>query len=504
MRPTARTTSSDSRRSSSRPLELYELSIHEALAALDRKEISSLDLTEAYLTRIERIDPSVQAYLTVTADQARAAARQADLRRAEGHAQPLLGIPIALKDIFCTRGIETTCGSRILKGFIPPYDATVAERLSEAGAVLLGKTNMDEFAMGSSTENSAFMPTHNPWDLGRVPGGSSGGSAAAVSAGLAAASLGTDTGGSIRQPASLCGVVGIKPTYGRVSRYGVIAFASSLDQVGPFARTVPDCALMLRVIAGHDPRDATSLPDPVPDYSSLPPGSLRGIRVGVPDEYFVSGMEPGVENGVRRAIDTLIELGAQVDTVSLPHTQYALAAYYLIAPAEASANLARYDSVKYGYRAPNPTSVLDSYQRTRGEGFGPEVKRRIMLGTYALSAGYYDAYYLKAQKVRTLIKADFDQAFARFDVLVAPTSPTVAFPLGSKTQDPLSMYLSDVCTLPVNLAGLPGMSIPCGLSDGLPVGLQLIGPPLGEEMLFRVARAYEATGQWTPTIPPLP
>jgi aspartyl-tRNA(Asn)/glutamyl-tRNA(Gln) amidotransferase subunit A len=482
-------------------MEPFELSIHAALAAMRGGELSAVELTNAYLQRIERVDGAVQAYLTVTAEDARAAAAEADARRARGDDAPLLGVPIALKDIFCTRGIETTCASRILKGFVPPYDATVAERLRSAGAVLLGKTNMDEFAMGSSTENSAFMPTRNPWDLGRVPGGSSGGSAAAVAAGMAAASLGTDTGGSIRQPAALCGVVGMKPTYGRVSRFGVIAFASSLDQVGPFARTVPDCALMLNVIAGRDPRDSTSLPDPVPDYVAATGAGLEGLRVGVPDEYFVSGMEPGVEASVRRAIDTLTELGARVDTVSLPHTQHALSVYYLIAPAEASANLARYDSVKYGYRVENPESVLDSYLRTRGEGFGPEVKRRIMLGTYALSAGYYDAYYVKAQKVRTLIKQDFDRAFERFDVLVAPTSPSVAFPFGAKTQDPLSMYLSDVCTLPVNLAGLPGLSLPCGLSAGLPVGLQLIGPPLGEEVLFRVAAAYERTGQWQATIP---
>jgi aspartyl-tRNA(Asn)/glutamyl-tRNA(Gln) amidotransferase subunit A len=473
-------------------VELYELSIQQALDALRRGETSAADLTEAYLARIARYDPQVQAYLTVTADRARADARRADERRARGEEAPLLGVPIALKDIFCTDGIETTCASRILKGFVPPYDATVVARLAASGAVLLGKTNMDEFAMGSSTENSAFMPTRNPWDLTRVPGGSSGGSAAAVAAGMAAGALGTDTGGSIRQPASLCGVVGMKPTYGRVSRYGVIAFASSLDQVGPFGRTVADVAALLGVIAGQDLYDSTSLPDPVPDYVGGLGADLRGVRVGVPDEYFVAGMEPGVETAVRSAIDTLAELGARVGPVSMGHTPYALATYYLIAPAEASANLARYDSVKYGYRAPGATNTVDAYLRTRADGFGPEVKRRIMLGTYALSAGYYDAFYVKSQKVRTLIKADFDNAFEDFDVLVAPTSPTVAFPLGSKTQDPLAMYLSDVCTLPVNLAGLPGLSMPCGLSDGLPVGLQIIGPALGEQMVLRVASAYEA------------
>jgi len=485
-------------------MEPHELTIHQALDAMRRGDLSSVDLTEAYLRRIEQHDGAVRAYLTVTGDRARDEARRADARRQDGEDAPLLGIPLALKDIFCTSGIETTCGSRILKGFVPPYDATVVRRLSDAGAVLLGKTNMDEFAMGSSTENSAFQQTHNPWDLERVPGGSSGGSAASVAAGLAAAALGTDTGGSIRQPAALCGVVGMKPTYGRVSRYGVIAFASSLDQVGPFARDVADCALMLRVISGLDPSDSTSLPDAVPDYPAGLDTDLHGMRIGVPDEYFVQGMEPGVESAVRRAVDTLVELGAEVGAVSMPHTEYALAAYYLIAPAEASANLARYDSVKYGYRSPGTTTVLDAYLRTRGEGFGPEVKRRIMLGTYALSAGYYDAFYVKAQKVRTLIKADFDRAFESFDALVAPTSPSVAFPLGAKTSDPLAMYLSDVCTLPVSLAGLPGLSLPCGLSDGLPVGLQVIGPALGEATVLRVAAAYERASGWRPTIPPLP
>jgi aspartyl-tRNA(Asn)/glutamyl-tRNA(Gln) amidotransferase subunit A len=485
-------------------VELHELTIHDALAALRRGDLSSVDLANAYLDRIERYDSAVQAFLTVTADRAREDARRADERRRAGDDAPLLGIPIALKDIFCTAGIETTCASRILKGFVPPYDAAVVQRLAQAGAVLLGKTNMDEFAMGSSTENSAFMPTRNPWDLDRVPGGSSGGSAAAVAAGMAAAALGTDTGGSIRQPAALCGVVGMKPTYGRVSRYGMIAFASSLDQGGPFARTVADCALVLGVIAGHDPNDSTSLPEPVPDYSATLDGDLHGLRVGVPDEYFGTGIEPGVEHAVRAALDTLIELGAEVAPVSMPHTHYALATYYLIAPAEASANLARYDGVKYGYRAPDASSVVDSYLRTRGGGFGAEVKRRIMLGTYALSSGYYDAYYVKAQKIRTLIKADFDRAFESFDVLVAPTSPTVAFPLGARTDDPLAMYLSDVCTLPVSLAGLPGLSMPCGLSEGLPVGLQIAGPPLGEEIVLRVAAAYERARGWTPPIPEIP
>lgn len=485
-------------------MELHELSIRQSLAALREGTASASDLTEACLARIERLDPSVNAFLLVTADRAREDARRADDRRRRGEEAPLLGVPIALKDIFCTAGIETTCASRILRGFVPPYDATVAQRLAEAGAVLVGKTNMDEFAMGSSTENSAFQRTRNPWDLSRVPGGSSGGSAAAVAAGFVAGALGTDTGGSIRQPAALCGVVGVKPTYGRVSRYGVIAFASSLDQVGPFARTVADAALLLGVIAGHDPNDSTSLPDPVPDYVLGIEGDVRGLRIGVPDEYFVRGMERGVEQAVRRAVDVLGELGASVAPVSMPHTEYALPAYYLIAPAEASANLARYDSVKYGYRAEGATSVLEAYVETRGRGFGPEVKRRIMLGTYALSAGYYDAYYVKAQKARTLIKADFDRAFESFDALVAPTSPTVAFPLGARTDDPLAMYLSDVCTLPVSLAGLPGLSLPCGFSEGLPVGLQIIGPALGEPTIFRIAAAYERAAGGPTTIPPLP
>jgi aspartyl-tRNA(Asn)/glutamyl-tRNA(Gln) amidotransferase subunit A len=484
-------------------VELHELTIHQALTALRSGETSALQLTEAYLARIGRLDGKVAAYLTVTADLARDSARRADQQRREGREAPLLGIPVALKDIFCTEGIETTCASRILKGFIPPYDGTVVARLRDAGAIVLGKTNMDEFAMGSSTENSAFQITRNPWSLDRVPGGSSGGSAAAVAAGLALGSFGTDTGGSIRQPAALCGIVGMKPTYGRVSRFGVIAFASSLDQVGPFARDVADCALLLSVIAGLDPNDSTSLPADVPDYSRSLRGDLKGLRIGVPDEYFATGLEPGVEQAVHQAIDTLAELGAEVGAVSMPHTQYALPTYYLLAPAEASANLARYDGVKYGHRAANPSSVLDSYLRTRDEGFGPEVKRRIMLGTYALSAGYYDAYYIKAQKVRTLIKSDFDRAFERFDALVAPTSPTVAFPIGARTDDPVSMYLSDVCTLPVSLAGLPGLSLPCGLSEGLPVGLQVIGPPLGEEMVFHVASAYEAARGWAFSLPPI-
>ncbi len=483
-------------------MELYELTIQQALEAMRRGEVSSVELTQAYLGRIARLDGQVGAFLAVASEHALAEAREADERRQRGEDAPLLGVPIALKDIFSTRGIPTTCASRILEGFVPPYDATLVARLRAAGAVMIGKTNMDEFAMGSSTENSAFQPTRNPWDLSRVPGGSSGGSAAAVAAGFAAGAFGTDTGGSIRQPAALCGVVGLKPTYGRVSRFGMIAFASSLDQAGPFARTVADAALLLEAVAGLDPNDSTSLPDPVPAYAAQLERDLRGLRIGVPDEYFAAGLEPGVEQSVRRAIDVLAELGAEVKPVTMPHTEYALSAYYLIAPAEASANLARYDGVKYGLRA-SDQNMMELYTRTRGQGFGAEVKRRIMLGTYALSAGYYDAYYVKAQKVRTLIKSDFDRAFESFDVLVAPTSPTVAFPLGARTSDPLAMYLSDVCTLPPSLAGLPALSLPCGLSDGLPVGLQIVGPALGEQTVLQVAAAYEHASGWNARLPTL-
>jgi aspartyl-tRNA(Asn)/glutamyl-tRNA(Gln) amidotransferase subunit A len=482
--------------------ELTDWTLLEAREALRGGQVSAVDLAEAYLARIEAVEPRLHAFVTVTADRARAQARAADARRAAGEDAPLLGLPIALKDVLCTAGVRTTCSSRILEGFVPPYNATVVGRLEAAGAVTLGKTNMDEFAMGSSTENSAFHPTRNPWDLDRVPGGSSGGSAAVVGAWAAPAALGSDTGGSIRQPAALCGVVGMKPTYGRVSRFGLIAFASSLDQIGPFARTAADCALLLNVVAGHDPRDATSLPEPVPDYLAALDGDLRGLRVGVPREYFGAGMEPGADAAVRAAIDQLAALGASVGEVSLPHTEYGVAVYYLIAPAEASANLARYDGVKYGYAAPAST-LLDAYLRTRDQGFGPEVKRRIMLGTYALSTGYYDAYYLKAQKVRTLIKADFDRAFEQYDVLAAPTSPTVAFRLGERVEDPLAMYLSDICTIPVNLAGLPGISVPCGFADGLPVGLQLITPPLEEGRLFQVAHRYQQATDWHRRRPPV-
>ncbi len=475
--------------------ELHNLTITAARAALDAGELSSATLTEALLARIAAVDPQVQAFLTVTADAALAQAQAADARLARGERGPLLGIPIAIKDVICTKGVRTTCGSRILENFVPPYDATVITRLQVAGAVLLGKVNCDEFAMGSSTENSAYQTTGNPWDLSRVPGGSSGGSAAAVAAGEALGSLGTDTGGSIRQPAALCGISGIKPTYGRVSRYGLIAYGSSLDQIGPLAWTVADLALLLQVLAGHDPHDSTSALEPVPDYSATLTGDIRGVRVGVPREYFVEGMEPEVEQATRTAIAVLRDQGAEIVEVTLPHTRYALPTYYIIAPAEASANLARYDGVRYGPREAGD-GMWDEIERTRGERFGAEVRRRIMLGTYALSAGYYDAYYKRAQQVRTLIRNDFHEAFKQVDLLATPTSPSVAFPIGQKVDDPLAMYLSDVCTLPINLAGVPGLVVPCGTSNGLPVGLQLIGKPFDEATLLRIGDAYQRVSDW--------
>jgi aspartyl-tRNA(Asn)/glutamyl-tRNA(Gln) amidotransferase subunit A len=479
-----------------RDLEFKHLTIHETSERLVAGDLTAVALTEAILSRIQAVDGEVKAYLALQPERALEQARAADAARAEGEKGVLLGIPIAIKDVLCTQGMPTTAGSRILEGFVPPYDATVVTRLQEAGAVIPGKTNTDEFAMGSSTENSAYFTTRNPWDLGRVPGGSSGGSAAAVAAGECLAALGSDTGGSVRQPASLCGVVGLKPTYGRVSRYGLIAFASSLDQVGVLTRDVTDAALMLGAIAGHDPRDGTSMDLPVPDYTEALTGEVRGLRVGVPEEYFADGLQPEVEEAVRAGVETLAELGAEVRTVSLPHTEYALPVYYLIAPAEASANLARYDGVRYGMRAASE-SLEEMYKRTRGEGFGSEVKRRIMLGTYALSAGYYDAYYLKAQKARTLIRADFDAAFEEVDVIAGPTSPTTAFRVGRKVEDPLQMYLSDVFTLSMNLAGICGLSLPCGFDgQGLPIGMQLTGPAFGEGEVLRVAHAYEQATAW--------
>jgi aspartyl-tRNA(Asn)/glutamyl-tRNA(Gln) amidotransferase subunit A len=453
--------------------------------------------TEAYLARIAALDPKVRAYTAVTREAALAQAAEADARfRAGAPRGPLDGVPIALKDVLCTRGIATTCGSRILETYVPPYDATVYARLRAAGSVLLGKLNMDEFAMGSSTENSAFFTTRNPWDLGRVPGGSSGGSAAAVAADMAAATFGTDTGGSIRQPAAFCGNVGLKPTYGRVSRYGLVAFASSLDQVGPFTKTVADAALVLRVIAGADPMDSTAASVGVPDYRAALGGDVAGLRIGIPREYFIDGMDPEVERAVRAAVDVLRGLGAKTEEVSLPHTEYGLAAYYLIGPAEASSNLARYDGVKYGLRVTGARDLVEMESRTRAAGFGKEVKRRIMLGTYALSAGYYDAYYGQALRVRTLVARDFRRAFETVDAIVAPTTPGVAFKIGEK-EDPLQMYLNDVFTIPVSLAGLPGVSIPGGFTlAGLPIGLQVIGKAYDEATVLRVAHAYERATDW--------
>ena len=475
----------------------YDLTIHEAHQLLKKRELSSVELTKGVLERIHHVEDKVRCFVTITEDAALAQAREADERIKAGKLSPLTGIPALIKDNMCTRGVKTTCSSKMLGNFVPPYDAAVVERLKAAGMVMLGKGNMDEFAMGSSTENSAFFATHNPWDLNRVPGGSSGGSAASVAAGEAVYALGSDTGGSIRQPAGFCSVVGLKPTYGLVSRYGLVAFASSLDQIGPLTKDVTDCALVMNVIAGHDPRDSTSVDQPVPDYTkSLVPG-LKGLRIGVPKEYFVKGMESGVEQVMRQAIAKLEELGAKVEwEVSLPHTSFALACYYIIAPSEAMANLARYDGVKYGFSAREAENMWDAMEKTRQYGFGPEVKRRIMLGTYALSAGYYEAYYLKAQKVRTLISREFAQAFTKYDALITPTSPTVPFRIGEKTDDPLQMYLSDVCTLPINIAGIPGMSVPAGFANGLPVGMQILGKPFSEETLFRVAYTYEQATGW--------
>ncbi len=472
---------------------LTELTMLELARGIAAGELSSVEATRACLARVEAVDPKVRAFLKVDAQGALAAAEAADARRRSGaSAGPLDGVPVALKDLFLTEGLETTAGSKILKGFIPPFDATVVSRLRRGGLPIVGKLNQDEFAMGSSSEGSAFFPTHNPWDLARSPGGSSGGCSAAVAAREVPGSLGTDTGGSLRQPASLTNTVGLKPTYGRVSRYGVIAYASSLDQVGPITRTVADAAALLQQVAGHDPNDATSAATAVPDYLGALEGGVKGLKLGVPREYFVEGMDPEVEQAVRAALKALEAAGAQLVDVSLPHTRHALATYYLLATAEASSNLARYDGIRYGLRAKDARGLKELYQRTREQGFGAEVKRRIMLGTYALSAGYYDAYYLKAQKVRTLIRKDFSDAFAQVDALVSPTSPVPAFKLGEKVNDPLSMYLLDVFTLPCNLAGLPGLSVPCGFTRArLPVGLQILGKPFDEATVLRIGRAYE-------------
>lgn len=476
--------------SSVRIQQLSAVRLHRLFAA---GELSAVEIVEAFLARIERVEPLVGSYITVTADHARAKARKIDAwRRSDPDLPPLAGVPVAVKDNMCTEGIRTTCGSKILADYVPPYNATVVARLAAAGAILIGKTNMDEFAMGSSNENSGFHPTRNPWDTDRVPGGSSGGSAAAVAADACAAALGSDTGGSIRQPGSYCGVVGLKPTYGRVSRYGLVAFASSLDQIGPLTRDVADAALLLQVVAGSDRHDSTCAPAPVPDYLKALEGySLSGLRIGMPREYMGAGVDPEIKERIYAAARVFEDLGARVEECSLPHTEHGLAAYYVIAPAEASSNLARYDGVRYGYRTPTYGSLLEMYEKTRAEGFGPEVKRRIMLGTYALSSGYYDAYYLKAQKVRTLLRRDFEAAFAQFDLLLSPTTPDVAFGLGEKLDDPLSMYMADLLTIPVNLAGLPAISVPCGLAHGLPVGLQIIARPMDEATMLKAAHAFE-------------
>lgn len=482
--------------------ELFSLTVHQACELLQRGEASSVELTRAVLNRIDQVDARVRAFITLVADraldQARAADEQWAQHRRDGSPAPkLLGVPMAIKDEILTRGVRTTAGSKILNNFIPPYNATVMEKLNAAGGVLIGKTNQDEFAMGSSTENSRYFVTHNPWDLERVPGGSSGGSAAAMAADEALFALGTDTGGSVRQPASFTNTVGLRPTYGRVSRYGVVAYASSLDQVGPITKDVRDAAIILRIIAGYDTHEATSVNVPVPDYeAALQNASIKGLRIGVPREYFIPGMQAEVERAVREALRVMESLGATIHEVTLPHTDYSLPTYYLIAPAEASANLARYDGVKYGYRLEENNEMWDVMRATRGDGFGAEVKRRIMLGTYALSAGYYDAYYLKAQKVRTLIKQDFDRAFENVDVIIGPTSPTTAFKIGEKANDPIQMYLADVFTLAQSLAGIPTIALPCGFAEGLPVGLQVMARAFDETRMLQVAYAYEQATEW--------
>ncbi|MDT8427507.1 MAG: Asp-tRNA(Asn)/Glu-tRNA(Gln) amidotransferase subunit GatA [Pseudomonadales bacterium] len=464
--------------------------------ALSSRKISSVELTQEYLQRIKHLNGSLNAYITVTEEQALAQAKAADERIAKGKAQVLTGIPIAHKDIFCTRDVLTTCGSRMLANFISPYDAAVVERFNQAGVVTLGKTNMDEFAMGSSNETSHFGPVSNPWDLARVPGGSSGGSAAAVAAGLCAMATGTDTGGSIRQPAAFCGVTGLKPSYGRVSRWGMIAFASSLDQAGPICRSAEDAALQLNVMAGPDPRDSTCLDIPAPDYTATLNDSLQGLRIGVPAQHFAEGLNSDVEKALREALAVFEKLGARIIDIDLPHNHLSVSAYYVIAPAEASANLSRYDGVRFGYRCDNPVNLEDLYKRSRSEGFGDEVKRRILVGTYALSAGYYDAYYLKAQKIRRLIKQDFDQAFKSVDVIIGPTTPHTAFRVGEKNDDPVTMYLEDIYTIAVNLAGLPGISIPAGNSNGLPVGMQIVASDFAEAKLLNVAHQFQQQTDW--------
>lgn len=474
-------------------MDLHKLTIHQLHDLLVKKEATSKEITEAFYRRIRDVDDKIKAYLILTEEEALRQADRVDQKISkEKKIGDLAGVPLGLKDILCTKGIRTTCGSKILEGYVPFYDGTVVQRLRERDAVLLGKLNMDEFAMGSSTENSAYQITHNPWDLSRIPGGSSGGSAASVAAHECSAALGTDTGGSIRQPASCCGIVGMKPTYGRVSRYGLVAFASSLDQIGPLTKDVEDCAIMMNAISGYDPNDSTSVYLEVPEYKQSLRSDVKGLRIGIPNEYFIEGMDPDVEKAITEAIDYFKRWGAEVQRISLPHTEFAVAVYYIICTAEASSNLARYDGVKYGHRATEFKDLMEMYMHTRAEGFGPEVKRRIILGTYVLSAGYYDAYYRKASQVRTLMKMDFDEAFQNVDAILTPTAPTPAFRIGEKVEDPLQMYLSDVFTIPVNLAGIPAITIPCGFShEGLPIGLQIMGKHFDEGKLLRIAYTFE-------------
>lgn len=484
-------------------MKLFQYTAHELHDMLTHKKISATELANAIYERIEAVENDVRAYLTLTKEAALAQAAKFDEKlKNNTPVAPLAGIPGALKDNMCTNGLKTTCGSKILENFIPPYNATIVEKLAEQDCIIVGKTNMDEFAMGSSTENSAFFNTRNPWDLRAVPGGSSGGSAAAVAAGEAIWSLGSDTGGSIRQPACFCGLVGLKPTYGRVSRYGLVAFASSLDQIGPFAKDVTDCALVMNAISGHDPKDSTSISKAVPDFTKALLPDVKGLKIGLPREFFGEGMESAVEQTILKAVEQFKALGAKCIEVSMPHVEYALAVYYLLATAEASSNLARFDGVCFGYRG-DGEDIISMYKSTRSQALGPEVQRRIMLGTYALSSGYYDAYYLKALKVRTLIRQDFDKAFEQADLLLTPTSPTLPFKFGEKVDNPLAMYLMDVCTIPINLAGVPAISIPCGFSEGLPIGMQLIGKLLGEETIFRAAYTFEQNNEYHKCFAPL-
>jgi aspartyl-tRNA(Asn)/glutamyl-tRNA(Gln) amidotransferase subunit A len=483
--------------------DIHNLTIHEIRDLISNRKVSSVEVTDALISRAKSVESRIKSFVSITSELAIKQAELADKSIANGTDSVLTGIPLQLKDNLCTKGVHTTCCSRMLEDFVPPYNATIVERLYKNGAVVLGKGNMDEFAMGSSTENSAFFPTHNPWDLDRVPGGSSGGPAAAVAAREAIYSIGSDTGGSIRQPASLCGIVGLKPTYGLVSRYGLIAFASSLDQIGPMTLDVRDCAIVLNAIAGYDEKDSTSIERRTLDYTQALSTDIKGLRIGVPKEYYNKGIDPKVSQVLRTALDKFSELGAIVEEMSLPHTEYALAVYYILAPSEASSNLARYDGVKYGLSESNADSMWEAMEKTKQQGFGPEVKRRIMLGTYALSSGYYDAYYLKAQKVRTIIREEFREAFEKYDALITPTSPTTAFKIGEKIENPAHMYSSDICTIPANIAGIPALSLPCGFANDLPVGMQIMAKPLAEDTLLNLAYSYENATDWNNKRPKL-